>query len=104
MSEVNQMLEQLEDAQSALSQQFDLEHNRTVIRVLLDRVSRQFESATIDVFQLHVVEDCPAEEAARQLGISVATVHTAKSRVLRHLRQNAAGWISDICDRIDNDH
>ena len=98
LSEVHQMLSQLEDPRTALSQQFDLEHDRTVIRALLDRVSRQFEPATIDMFQLHVVEDCPADEAARRLGVSVASVHTAKSRVLRRLRQEATDWIDDICN------
>lgn len=93
---IQSMLAELEDPGSPLSKQFDQEHDRAVVGKLLDQLARQFEPITVEIFQLHVVQAVGAQETAAKLNVSVASVHTAKSRVLRRLRQDAAHWIDDL--------
>lgn len=95
-SQIREMLLQLEDPHSSISGEFNLEHDRNLIRKLLERISKQFEPITLDIFQTHVVVGLGAVETAEKLKTTVASVHTAKSRVLRRLRQYAADWIDDI--------
>lgn len=91
-----EMLDQLEDPQSRVSQEFEWEHDRAVVRRLLEQLASQFEAVTIDIFRMHVVDGVGVQETAQKLGVGVASVHTAKSRVLRRLRQDAAEIIDNI--------
>jgi RNA polymerase sigma-70 factor (ECF subfamily) len=50
-----------------------------------------FEESTWQAFWLTGVEQQPAEAVAQQLGISLAAVYKAKSRVLRRLREELDG-------------
>lgn len=93
--EVQEMLTQLADSSSAVAQAFDREHDQYVIRMLLRNAHSVFEPITMQVFQVHVIDGIPAAETAKSLNVSVATVHTAKSRVLRRLRQEAALLIDE---------
>jgi DNA-directed RNA polymerase specialized sigma24 family protein len=58
-------------------------------------VESELEPTTCAAFRLVTLEDVPAEQAALQLGISVGAVYSAKSRVLRKLRQAAEGLVDD---------
>ena len=95
-SSFRKRLDQLEDPSSNESRAFDLEHDRTLVKRLLERISKQFEPTTLQIFQFHVVEGHTARETAEKLGVSVGSVHKAKSRVLRRLRQLAADCIDDL--------
>ena len=95
-SVVYQMLLQLEDRESQAALAFDLEHSRLVVRRLLKSVSKQFEPITLDIFRMHVIDGVKAAETARRLGVSVASVHTAKSRVLRRLRREAPDYLREM--------
>ena len=95
-SVVYQMLLQLEDRESRAAREFDLEHHRLIVRQLLKRVAKQFEPATLEIFRLHVIDGVAAAETATRLGVSVASVHTAKSRVLRRLRKEAPDDLFDL--------
>lgn len=87
------LFEQLEDPASELSRLWDAEHDQHVTRRLLALLQPEFEPTTWRAFQLLVLEGRPTAEVARELGISVNAVRLAKSRVLRRLRQEAAGLI-----------
>lgn len=87
------MLEQLGNSDSDLARQFDREHDQFILGQLLARVAEQFEPATIEAFRRHVVEGVSAAETAAQLGLTLPAVYVAKSRVLRQLREKAAGWV-----------
>jgi RNA polymerase sigma-70 factor, ECF subfamily len=52
-----------------------------------------FEPTTVRACWEFVVEERPAREVAEELGISVNSVYLAKSRVLRHLRNELRGLI-----------
>lgn len=92
-SDVMRMLDQLEDPDSPLSRRWDQEHDQYLAGRLLQVVERDFEPPTWQAFRRLTLEDAPAAEVARDLGMSVNAVLLAKSRVLRRLRQEVKGLI-----------
>lgn len=86
-------LHQIEDPDSDLNRQWEEEHDQYVLNCLLDLVEEEFEPTTLKAFRRLALEDASGPEVARELGLSVAAVYMAKSRVLRRLRQEAEGLI-----------
>jgi len=92
-AEAEQSLAQLEDPASDLSRLWDEEHDRHVLRRLLELIQGEFEPATWRAFELVVLQEQTAGEAAAGLGITANAVRIAKSRVLARLRQESDGLI-----------
>jgi RNA polymerase sigma-70 factor (ECF subfamily) len=86
-------LQQVADPDSELNRQWDEEHDRYVLHCLLDQVEAEFEPVTLQAFRRLAVDGVSGEEASQQLGLSVAAVYVAKSRVLARIRQEAEGLI-----------
>lgn len=86
-------LQEIADPDSALNQQWDEEHDRYVLQCLLDLVEEEFEASTLQAFRLLALDDVSGADAAQELGMSVAAVYVAKSRVLQRIRQEAEGLI-----------
>jgi RNA polymerase sigma-70 factor (ECF subfamily) len=86
-------LHQIADPGSELNRQWDEEHDRYVLRCLLDMVEEEFEPATLRAFRRLALDGASGAEAAQELGLSVAAVYMAKSRVLQRIRQEAEGLI-----------
>jgi RNA polymerase sigma-70 factor (ECF subfamily) len=86
-------LDSLEDPASNLSRLWDEEHDRHVVRRLLELIQSDFEPATWRAFQLVVMEGRSAGDAAAEVGISANSVRIAKSRVLARLRQESDGLL-----------
>ena len=57
---------------------------------VLESVRNEFEATTWSAFWMTAVEGKSAADASAEVGISVASVYRAKSRVLRRLRQKLA--------------
>jgi RNA polymerase sigma factor (sigma-70 family) len=87
------MAEQLEDPSSALSALWDTEHDAHVLRQLLALMEQEFEPQTVRAFRRLVFDGAKSGEVAAELGVSVASVYAAKSRVLARLRQEAEGLL-----------
>lgn len=87
------MAEQLADDSSELSRQWDREHDHHVLRRLLRKIEGEFERATLTAFHGLIFEGARAEDLAPRLGMTIGAVYSAKSRVLRKLRQEAKGLI-----------
>ncbi len=87
------MLEQLEDPDSGLSRLWDEEHDRHVLRRLLELVEAEFTPSTWQAFRRVALEGKDEEAVAAELGLSVHAVFVAKSRVLCRLRREAEGLI-----------
>jgi RNA polymerase sigma-70 factor (ECF subfamily) len=94
--EIAQLLRDLEDPHSPLVRQWDEEHDRYVLRCLLDLMELEFEPSTLRAFRRVALEGAAAEDAARELGLSVGAVYAAKSRVLRRLRQEGEGLLDGL--------
>ncbi len=86
-------LQQIADPDSALNRQWDEEHDHYVVHCLLDRVEEEFEPITLQAFRRLALDGVSGEAAAQELGLSVAAVYVAKSRVLARMRQEAEGLI-----------
>jgi RNA polymerase sigma-70 factor (ECF subfamily) len=79
---------------AATPEQFgEQEHNQYLVRRALELMQAEFEPTTWRACWEFVVNDRPAAEVARQLGITENAVHIAKLRVLRRLRQELAGFL-----------
>jgi len=87
------ILQQLEDPHSELSRRWDREHDQHVARQALDLIEQEFQATTWRAFRLLVLEDGRPEAVAAEVGLSVNAVFIAKSRVLRRLREEIAGFV-----------
>jgi RNA polymerase sigma-70 factor (ECF subfamily) len=94
-SNVQSLIAELEDPNSQLSQFWNQEHDRQVMRKLLEDLKPEFESRTWKAFDLFALQAIPAADVAKELGISPNAVFIAKSRVLARLRQESAGLLDD---------
>jgi RNA polymerase sigma-70 factor (ECF subfamily) len=59
----------------------------------LDLIQAEFESTTWQAFLRTAVAEQPAADVARELGLTLAAVHKAKSRVLHRLRRELDGLL-----------
>ncbi|HEV3257455.1 MAG TPA: RNA polymerase sigma factor [Gemmataceae bacterium] len=92
-AEVQGRLDQLSDDHSKLSQLWARDHDQHVVSQLLARIARDFQPITWQAFRAFVLQEKTATEVAAELGISVGAVWTAKSHVLKRLRQEARDWL-----------
>lgn len=94
-SSFRQVVEQLADESSELSRSWDREHDQHVLRELLHRVEAEFTAETMQAFRRQVFDGAAADEVAGDLEMTVGAAYSAKSRVLRKLRQYAAGLVDE---------
>ena len=86
-------LQQIADPDSDLNRQWDEEHDRYVLNCLLDLMEEEFEPTTLQAFRRLALDGASGAEVSQELGMSVAAVYVAKSRVLQRIRQEAEGLI-----------
>ena len=86
-------LQLIEDPDSDLNRQWDEEHDGFVLDCLLDLVEEEFEPAPLQAFRRLAFDGAAGAAVAAELGMSVAAVYAAKSRVLARIRQEAEGLI-----------
>jgi RNA polymerase sigma-70 factor (ECF subfamily) len=86
----------LEDPDSPLNRFWEEEHDRYVLRCLLELAELEFEPTTMRAFRLVALEGASGSEVAGELGLSLAAVYAARSRVLRRLRELAEGLLDDL--------
>lgn len=89
----NLITESLTDPRNSLSDEWDREHGRHVLRRIQELIEPEFTRTTWRAFQLRVLEDRLPEDVAATLQISRNAVDIAKSRVLARLRREAAGFL-----------
>ncbi len=89
------MLDQLADDASALSQRWEREHDQHVLRECLRRIESEFTPVTLTAFRRQVFDGAAADDVAAELEMTVGAAYSAKSRVLRKLRQAAEGLVDE---------
>jgi RNA polymerase sigma-70 factor (ECF subfamily) len=92
-SSAQQLLEQLADPGSALTERWNREHDQHVARHLLSLAQPQFSTKTWSAFSRVTLDAEPPEVVAAELGMTTNSVFVAKSRVLRRLRLIAEGLV-----------
>jgi RNA polymerase sigma-70 factor (ECF subfamily) len=91
--DMDRQLEQLKDPDSASSRIWDEEHDRHVLRRLLELVRAEFSATAWQVFERVGLQGERAADVAGAFDMTVNAVLLVKSRVLRRLRQEARGLI-----------
>ncbi len=92
-SDLERALAQLEDPGSQLSAEWNRQHDCHLLRQLLQRLEGRFAESTQRAFRRVVLDAQDPETVARELSLSVNAVIIAKCRVLKALRQEAAGLL-----------
>ena len=80
------VMTKIADDQS-ISELWEAEWRRAVIKVCLAQVRSQVEASTMQAFELLTLSERPAEEVASQLGMTVNAILKAKRRVLARMRE-----------------
>ena len=70
--------------------------NASVLQAALERIRPHFEPPSWRAFESVWVDNRPAAEVARELGLGVASVYVAKSRVLKRLHDEILMLAEDI--------
>ncbi|HEX3150638.1 MAG TPA: RNA polymerase sigma factor [Gemmataceae bacterium] len=92
-SEFLDVVQQLHDGATPTSQLWDSEHDRQLVRRLLELVETQFARPTWRAFQMQVLDGLPAERVALELKMPLHSVYAAKSRVLHALRERGEQFV-----------
>lgn len=67
-------------------QSWEVEYQRRIAALAMDRVKGEFQEKTWRAFWLTAVEGVAAAEASQQIGLSPGAIYVAKSRVLARLK------------------
>jgi len=92
-TEFGEIIEQLADPHSGISQMWDREYDECVTRFLLEQVRGRFSEKSWKAFQRFALDGLNADEVARELEMSPNAVFIAKSRVMSKLREVGHGLI-----------
>ncbi|HVC99257.1 MAG TPA: sigma-70 family RNA polymerase sigma factor [Pirellulales bacterium] len=88
-----EFVEQLADPASALSREWDRQHDQFVLDRLMTTVRADFSETTWEAFRRCALDGETTAAVAADLGITINAVLMAKSRVLKRLREEAAGLV-----------
>lgn len=94
-TECLEWLQKFADPQGELSRLWDQQHDRHVLQQLLTRVESRFSESTVQAFRRVVLDQVGADDAARELGLSLNAVVVAKCKVLKELRREARGLLEE---------
>ncbi len=92
-TDFREVIGQLEDPESQLSQQWNQEHDTYILQKLLERIQPMVRPSTWDAFRGVTIDGKSPEQVAEELGMSANAVYVAKSRVLSQLRQMSEGLV-----------
>lgn len=84
-SSTNRLLDSHPDAGDG-SETWELEYQRRLAALAMDRIKPEFQESTWRAFWLTAVEGRSAADAGKQAGLSAGAVYVAKSRVLARLK------------------
>jgi RNA polymerase sigma-70 factor (ECF subfamily) len=88
-------LASLADPQSAVWERWDREHDRFILRRLMELIEPEFSPSTWRSFRRVVLDGDKAATVASELGLTVNAVLIAKSRVLRRLREESVELVDE---------
>ena len=95
-SSIDEKLNQLQDETSEISQVWNRQHDRFVLKQLMRLVQSQFEPKTWQAFYRQALKGQKPETVAQDLEMSMSGVYTAKYRVLNALRRESKGLVDEI--------
>ena len=90
---IEELLDELSDPASVAAQRWDTEHDKEVLRRVVEIVRQDVNPIHWRAFQAHVLEGKPVQLVAKELGISDNVVLLAKSRITKKMQLEVAGLI-----------
>lgn len=93
-SGTNRLLNSKPDSSDG-SEVWELEYQRRLASIAMERIKSEFQDNTWQAFWLTAVEGIPASDAAQQIGLSPGAVYVAKSRVLARLKSEVQALQSE---------
>lgn len=90
---------QVEDgsmADTGLAHLWEQTWNDRMVEVLREHLRSHFAEHTLKAFELYVLRDLPVEQIATILGMSPNQIYVAKSRIIRHLKENCDQVLSSL--------
>ncbi len=90
------VLDQLEDPKSELSQRWNREHDQYVLSRILELTRSEFDQTTSDVFYRNAIKGESPQLISAALNISVGQIYKIKHRVLTRLREVAEGLVDNV--------
>ncbi len=85
-SSIDQLIQAAPDP-SPETELFDLEQERQVFAWAAEKVRSSFQPKSWQAFWLTAVENRPADQVARELGLSKGAIYIARSRVMARLKE-----------------
>lgn len=83
------------EARDALTRSLEDAYDEELLREAMGRVRLRVEPRTWEAFHLLAIEELPGAEVARRVGMKLATVYVARSKVQRLLRDEIARLDAD---------
>jgi DNA-directed RNA polymerase specialized sigma24 family protein len=87
-SQLNEANMESREEPGTLSNLWEQTWNERLLQVLTEHLRSHFAEHTLRAFELYVMRDMPVEQIATILGMTPNQIYVAKSRVVRHLREN----------------
>lgn len=78
---------------------FDVEWRKTLLTAALERVKAKFTLRQIQVFDLTALQEWPASDVARSLGVSLANVYVTRHRVAAALKKEMTRLEKELTER-----
>ena len=94
-AKAEETLLRLEDPDDSLHRFWDEEHDRYVLRCLIDLIELEFEPTTVQAFRRVALEGAPGAAVASELSMTLSAVYAGRSRVLKRLRELSEGLLDD---------
>jgi RNA polymerase sigma factor (sigma-70 family) len=69
------------------AESWELEYQRRLAALAMDRIKSEFQESTWQAFWLTAVEGLAAADVAKRVGISAGAIYVAKSRILARLKE-----------------
>ena len=91
----NEVLSEQIVASDELAQLWDLQHDQFVIAGILDWLREIFDAKSIQIFEELVLKGGEPASVAQDFGVSVGSVYSIKSRILRKFRQIGSEFIDE---------
>jgi RNA polymerase sigma factor (sigma-70 family) len=82
----NQLLDAQPDGNDD-SDSWELEYQRRIASLAMERIKQEFQDNTWQAFQLTAVEGMAVADVAKKVGMSPGAIYVAKSRVLARLKE-----------------
>ena len=89
----SQLVNVPENGSGSASQTWDQDYSKNLVASAIDLMRKEFAAETWQALKLFVTTDQTAQEIAAETGVSTSTIYSAKSRLMKRMRQELGGLL-----------